>query len=328
MTDINIESVIGWTRENRIRGGEKMKLSKKLPLLNSHSYWLVAGAPGSGKTTLTDQLFILDMIDTNTYWIYHNMERSMKHKIFKWLSYYIAKYEGVFWSYDTISQNRDRSFDFGEKEEEILRNYIDFIKRKIFDHCTVKVGRKTPTQIISETSTAQRKAKQAGYHNIIHVTDHIGKIKGNDAYSTIGEYSNGMGDLRDRTGLIVADICQVGVRKMNDAYRRKNFGAEILPSDIYGGDIPYQNCDVMLGVLDPYSMAMENYRGYDLNKMKILEDDCRYRAVRVMKSTYNMKSLVDTVLIGEVSQFKEIEKSSLFSYENLEIKSSGSWQQQ
>lgn len=125
----------------------------------------------------------------------------------------------------------------------------------------------------------------------IHITDHVGKIKpgGKDAIDT---HSNNMADvLRDVYNYGVVDILQMN-RGIDDTYRQKNEVVRIKQSDIKGSNVPVENADVIVGLLDPQAFKLKKYDDYVVEDFTGPYNKSRLRVLFVVKnsngSAFNM----------------------------------------
>lgn len=294
----------------------RMKLSSKLPLLYPSSYWAITGMTGTGKTSLTDQLFILDLIENrkSIRWVYHVMERNKIQKYAKWVSYLIYQKEGIILDFNTIVQNRKKSRALLTDEYELIKTYDDFLQREVLPRIDIYTGPADKEEIRRNITKAYNRKD---FDMLIHISDHAGKVKGKgDSYTTIRDYSNSMGEMRDKLGIIHVDVVQLNQKRVNDTHRRRNFGAEILSSDVYGGEIIPQNVDVMLGILHPNAMNLDSRRGYDMKQFAV-GDDNRYREVKVMKANFDTLQTVPCLFIGETAKFIEIPNASDINYDQM-----------
>lgn len=306
--------------ERNMRGEDKslqLDLSPKLPLVYGSSYWAVTGMPGTGKTSLADQLFVLDLFDKglNIRWVYRSMERNTLYKIAKWISYLIYTKEGIIMDFHTLLQNRKKRKQHSNEDLKMIKHYDNVVKNDILSKMNLVGGAATAKEV--EAGIRKAHAKQ-DFDLLIHVTDHVGKVRGSDPFKTLSDYSNMIGHLRDTLGIVAVDIVQLHQKRVSDVHRRKAFGAEMNTSDLYGGEILAQNCDIMLGLLHPYNLGMDNYQGYDLTKL-ILEDggDNRYRDLKVMKNNFDRLTRVPSFFVGEAGKFIELPPALELDYEKL-----------
>lgn len=119
----------------------------------------------------------------------------------------------------------------------------------------------------------------------IHITDHVGKIKpgGKDAIDT---HSNNMADvLRDIFGYGIVDIFQMN-RSLDDTYRQKNEVIRIKQSDIKGSNVPVENADVIVGLLDPQAFKLKKYDDYIVEDFTGPQNKSRLRVLFVVKNSF------------------------------------------
>ena len=123
----------------------------------------------------------------------------------------------------------------------------------------------------------------------VHITDHVGKIQvGNDTdKKAIDTHSNNMANvLRDTIGYGVVDIFQLN-RDIYDTYRQKNKRLTISQADIKGSNVPVENADIILGILDPHAFDIKDYDGYDvLSFVDARKNASRFRMLVCAKNSY------------------------------------------
>lgn len=121
----------------------------------------------------------------------------------------------------------------------------------------------------------------------LHVTDHIGKVMGSGGEKdTIDKHSNNMANiLRDIIGYGCIDVIQLN-REIYNTYRLKNEKLTIRKSDIKGSNVPVENSDIILGVLNPREMNIHDYEGYDMHMFQDPRNNAnRFRMLVVVKNS-------------------------------------------
>lgn len=293
--------------------------SRRLPPIAKSTYWAITGAAGTGKTSLADQLFVLDLIelDSNIKVLYHVLERSKMKKIVKWACYLVYKHEGIVIDFDTFMHHPNRVRTVDDDEFNIMKHYINYLFEEILDKRVFLFAGKANEKKISDRVIKAVNSPKLEYSMLINVVDHAGKVYGEGTdYDVLKRYSNRMGELRDNLDIVHVDIVQLHLKKVNDVHRRRNFGAEILPSDMYGGEIIQQNVDVLLGILHPNAMGISSHRGYDHSHFAI-GDDNRFRELKVIKANFSQMQSIPCLFVGEVGKFIEIPKADIIDYDQV-----------
>lgn len=141
---------------------------------------------------------------------------------------------------------------------------------------------------------------------VIIITDHVGLLqeeKGKDKRETIKKFSEYMMEVRDKYRYIPVIVQQQNVEVQSmDAFKLNRISPN--PGTLADcKDVRY-DCNVMLGLTNPYAAKINNFLGYDITKLK---DSQRFLEVMLSRDgTQNaMKALY---FDGAVSYFKELPK--------------------
>lgn len=119
-------------------------------------YTLIGGDSGSGKTSITDTLYVLniffwywrnkDKTNIKPYWIYRSMERSIKHKIAKWTCWMLYVEYGIIMDVPTILQWANKKRLLTEEEKILIKGFDGFFD-KLFQYLDIKQGGENPTGV-------------------------------------------------------------------------------------------------------------------------------------------------------------------------------------
>ena len=101
---------------------------------------------------------------------------------------------------------------------------------------------------------------------VFHITDHIGKIIGEGADKTrIDEHANNMSKYREIMGWTPLDVSQFN-RQGQTTDRRTKLNVDITETDFKGSGVPYENCDIALGIINPHKLGKTLFNKF---KMKL-----------------------------------------------------------
>lgn len=286
--------------------------------IRKSSLYLLGGFAGSGKTSLADELFVLQPYDwlkenglLHKYKvIYWSMERPKSHKLCKWLSRRIFKVEGVLVDFKRILGWYNKVAPLTMDELDLVMKHLPYID-ELFDTIlegTFHSGRKNPTGIrkfVETYAEAEGKIIQVDKYNkayeandpskvTLQIFDHIGKLKGESGKTRkalLDDFSDDCSnDYRDLYGISSLFISQFN-RSIANPMRIKNGDVEPMPEDFKEtGDI-YEDADVALTIFDPWRYKVPDPLGYDLDKLKTEEGAKHYRNIKLMKNNYGAEDI-------------------------------------
>lgn len=136
---------------------------------------------------------------------------------------------------------------------------------------------------------------------IINISDHVGKITSEKKYGTnqmmnpkeiLDKHAEYMGIIRDLYGGLAIDVVQLN-RNILDSTRMTKMELDINEADFQGTSQLYHNCDIAIGMLNPYKFKAFDYSGYDI-KSFVFKGYNRFRGMKLMKSSDG----IDDVRIG------------------------------
>ena len=313
-------------------------LNKVLFGVQKKCYTLIGGQSGTYKTTLLDFIFLNAIQDAKAKGIpidvfYYSFEIDKISKQCNWLSQLAYKTYGKIISPEKIKGlgNNRLSSDELEivnslvPEIEELFNSINFIfditnptgiYNDIFKHCS-KYGEFKYSTYINEHGEEKKRIESFKYHEDRYVLigiDHIVLSKKERGFTTkenidkLSEYMLGLRNIFDVSPFLVQQFNS----GLSATDRQKFKGVDLSPSqtDFKDSTNPYQDCDVALGIINPYKLDMETYLGYDINKFKD-----RFIALKVIKNRLSKDNVAKGLLAKpEIGSFVELPRANIINY--------------
>lgn len=284
--------------------------------IRKSSLYIVGGFAGSGKTSLVDELFVLQPFDTlkslgllDKYKIiYWSMERPKIHKMAKWLSRRIFTQHGVLIDFKRIIGWYNKILPLDKREQEYIHHELPYIDELFETILEFNSGRVNPMGIkkFSEAYALENgEEEQINKYNKVYIPndpkkitlqifDHIGKLKG-ESGKTRKQLIDGFSDdcsneYRDHFGQSILFISQFN-RAIANPMRIKNGDVEPMPEDFKEtGDI-YEDADIALTIFDPWRYKVPDPSGYDLDKLKDENGKKYYRNIKLMKNNYGAEDI-------------------------------------
>jgi len=300
-------------------------------------YTLLGGLSGSSKTTLCDYILLNSMQDANAKNIpfnvtYYSWEIDEMSKKANWLSVLIYNKYDIVISPQTIKGLGDSRLT--ENEQEIVYSMLPELEdlfSKITWHWTPinptglytewwktmsAKGKFTTVPYIDEDGNAKDRitgwvADNKEEYNIV-VLDHLalGRLERGftlkQNIDKISEYIVGCRNMFNMTFYIVAQFNQ----GLSSVERLKFKGADISPqqTDFKDSTSPYQDADVVLGLLNAYKMDLETSLNYNI-KVDGFPGNLKgkYRLLKIIKNRLGQ----DNISIGlytkpEAGYFEEL----------------------
>lgn len=326
------------------------KLAMYTSDLQKSRYWLVGGESSTGKTSLVDELFVLNVLDWyykvgksegyKVNVIYNSMERNYVYKLAKWTAYKLFLDTGLLVSSDSISGHNIRFYDVDPlitKEIDIVRNnqelidsYVDFFNPILENEMLLYDEATGPTGIFKRCTefafkNGHKKAKKYGWdyeyehpkHFVIIVNDHVGKIKKESGLANdkdiLDKHSEYMGVLREKYMFIVVDIYQFN-RGMTDSQRKANGDVYPTLNDFKGSGDGVENADHVIAIFNPYKHNLTKYNGYETDFFISNNNKNRLRTLSLLKNSYGADDLdFGLGFLGEVGKFYELPNADEFN---------------
>lgn len=144
---------------------------------------------------------------------------------------------------------------------------------------------------------------------MFHITDHIGKEKTEQGFSDKGiidKHAEYMGEFRDDLLWNPIDIQQFN-RAIEDTYRKVKTDLDVSTADFKGSGDPYENADIVFGLLNPYKLKMPVYDGYDINRFVTNKGYNRFRGLKCLKNSYGIDDFkIGYAFLGENGFMREL----------------------
>lgn len=261
------------------------------------TYYLIGGSSGTYKTTLLDYLIrnaIRDAkekdIEYNVF--YYSFEIDKITKMCNWTSSLIYQIHGIVIPPEKIKGLGD--FRLTDDEKRIVFEMIPIVE-EMCDSINFRFESTNPTGIFNELwkfaenngkityedytdHDGTVKKRISGYkpnnpnvYNIVAL-DHLYLLRKERGFQTkevmdkMSEYFVLLRNLFGYTPIILQQFNQ----GMSNIDRQKFKGVDLSPSqtDFKDTTNPYQDADVVLGLMCPYKLDMDTCLGYDINKLR------------------------------------------------------------
>jgi len=301
-------------------------------------YTLVGGFAGSGKTSYVDLAYVLNpynfwMENKETtkikiHWIYNSMERNTKYKLAKWTCLRLFQTDKIIMDVPTMLGWSGKKYEVTEHiKQQIFKAGRYFDEMFSSGVITLVDGPQNPTGIFKRaTEFALKNGKVIQVNEftkryipndenlyVIIVNDHIGRLTSEVnggvrllEKSLIDKHSEMMTSIRDRYGFIIVDISQFN-RSLGNIERMKTKAVSPEPDDFKSSGDPYENCDVCIGLFNPYKLKIKDFLGYNIDKMVSSKGENRFRSVSIIKNTYGADDIIVGLnFLGENGNFREM----------------------
>ena len=272
------------------------RVNKYLFGIQRAAYYLIGGGSGVGKTTLVDYMVLEAIEDAAAKNIkldifYYSYEIDELTKKCNWLSVIIYKKYGRIIAPEKIKGLGDNRLD--KDEQEIVDSEIDYIE-DLFEKIHFRFVPTNPTGIYNElwkhgeangefiyetyVEGGVPLKKIVGYkpndpHSYtIVVLDHLYHLKKQEGLSgkeVIDKYSSYCVSLRNMFKFTFINIQQFN-RNLSSVERQKFKGVDISPqeSDFKETSNTYSDSDVVIGLMNPYKLDLEDCLGYNISRFK------------------------------------------------------------
>jgi len=300
---------------------------------------LVAAESGVGKTSVTDSLFVLDIYNTylsqtvktfEPYWIYHSLERPTFFKRIKWICYKLWTDYQILIDSATLLGWTNKTYTISDELIQLISTfdeYFDTLNERMY----MVSGITTPlsfSKIIHNKMIEFGKIHQIDENNkefiyndekrvVFSILDHVGKVKKmnhhNTAKDVLDEYHGFVSNVfRDFYQGVSVDISQLN-RSITSTDRFKMGDLDIKPEDIEGSSTIYQNCDIVIGLMNPYKRGLSMYpadNGYEISRTIDVNGKTRFRGLKIIKSSYGGDDLrIGLSFLGENGFIRELPKA-------------------
>lgn len=317
------------------------RINKYIFGLQRKCYYLLGGQSGTFKTTLADYILLNALFDAEKKGItlnvhYYSLEIDEITKKCNWLS------NIAYLKYDkAISPEKIKGLgDFRLTDDEQLiiddcivdlENLWSKIKwtfrtvnptgiyNELWDSMKVRGEFHYTDYIDADGATKQKIAgftlKDPNEYNLV-MLDHyflLKKERGFTPKETIDKMSEYFVELRNIFGMTIFPIQQFN-QGLSSTERQKYKGADLSPAqgDFRDSTNPYQDADVVLGIMNPAKLDMDNCLGYDLSKIDNM----------IMLKIIKNRLSQDNIAIGlqanpKAGNFKELPPPKTIDYNNF-----------
>tara|TARA_R100001086_G_scaffold198857_1_gene115152 strand:- start:6422 stop:7480 length:1059 start_codon:yes stop_codon:yes gene_type:complete len=305
------------------------------------TYYAIGALPGTGKTSLADENFVLEpffhlkaqKLPIKVNWLYYSFEVSKNAKIAKWVSNFIYRLDGTVTDPNLIlSRGKHRlSGDIYTKVKKVYP-----VIEELLDHVKFIDEPQTPGQIYwdilkhaeangtfqyekykdEQGFTQQRKVGYTPHDPdsyFIILADHVGLLKrekGLTKKDNIDKLSSMFVYFRNMCEYIPVAISQFN-RALSAVDRQKFKASDLSPTleDFKDTGSIGEDCNVALGIFNPYKFDMKTYLGYDISQLK-----GNFRAVNIMKNRdgEDWKN-IGMQFIGGSGFYRELPKADQFA---------------
>jgi len=301
------------------------------------TYYLCGGLSGAAKTTLVDFMILNAIDDADEQEIpleifYYSYEIPENRKKISWLSNHIHKKHGVSIHPKVIQGKGD--FRMNIREQELVDSEIEHID-EVFKRINFRFEPTNPTGIWKElwdyaelngkfeyeeyTMSDGKKGKRiVRYHAnnpeayVFIVIDHIYLAKlerGFTRKENIDKLSEYFIFFRNICGYTIFAVQQFN-QGLSNVDRQKFKGVDLSPhqGDFKDSTNPYQDCDVAIGVMNPFKMDMQEYMGYDLTQL-----GSSFRLFKIMKNREEEDNVCYGLYFkGSAGTFEELPLPDMF----------------
>jgi hypothetical protein len=284
------------------------RINELLFFIQRATYYLFGGLSGAAKTTLVDFMLHHAIDDADNQSIplevfYYSYEIPENRKKISWLSNHIYKKFGVS-IHPKVIQGKG-NFRMTIEEQELVDSEIEHID-EIFKRINFRFEPTNPTGIWKElwdyaeangkfeyekyTTHEGKEGKRIVRYTpnnpeayVFIVIDHIYLAKlerGFTRKENIDKLSEYFIFFRNICGYTIFAVQQFN-QGLNNVERAKFKDVDLSPNqgDFKDSTNPYQDCDVAIGVMNPFKMDFKEYMDYDLTKL-----GSSFRLFKIMKN--------------------------------------------
>lgn len=325
--------------ENKLKKFNCIPFDKKLPRtsevlsgIQQGRYHIISGTSGSGKSQLTDDLFVFtpfDFVSENkeieVEILYFSLELDGETKMHQWMAKRLYDYYGIRTSIDilrSVGKNRiNDNIHMAVKETGSYFNELEKVL-KLYE------GSYTASNIIAEIenySSLNGIVNNQGIyipHNpnkyVIIIVDHLSFLTLENTLSIKGcieKLSKYLVNARNNYNYIPVVVQQQSAEKENVDHFK---ASKLEPSKDGLGEskLTYNDCDVAIGIFQPQKHEIKSYRGYD-----VLQMGDAYRNFSIFKQRFGTSSNINMGLYfdGAVNYFKELPKKDMINLNHYEM---------
>jgi len=283
--------------------------------LRKSMLYVLGGYTGSAKTSLADEIFVLNPYEhmvkegksDKLRIVYWSMERKKVFKVAKWVTRKIFKDTGEIVPMKRLLgwvKKNDRLSEVELRDIKSYKGYFD----ELFKCIRIIDGRQNPTgirkeieriatengQIIPISQFEKKYIPTDPSVTWVHIFDHVGKLKcenGKNIKDTIDSFSDDTSNLtRDLYGHSAVVLSQFN-RDIANPFRLKQGDVEPRLEDFKNTADLTEDADVVMTIFDPWRYKVLDAAGYDLDRLKRADGTKLYRSVQILKSSYDTEGI-------------------------------------
>jgi replicative DNA helicase len=316
------------------------KLVEYVPGTQRGTYYLVGGETGSGKTAFTDDAFLYNPYDW--YMANPDIKSGMNFKVFYWsleidknIKMTKAICRKLFLDYGTVVDinyvlSRGKNRISAEVFEQVMtcKQYFEEME----DVLTIIDANQNPTGVNKFMLSHAKANGEFKYKTVnngdgdikifdkyvpnhsndytLIIIDHISLMKresGHTVKANVDKMSEYLIPLRNNFGYTPVVVQQLN-RSNTATDRFKMDMVEPKLSDFKDSGNTQQDANVIMALFSPRRHELENFRGYDITKLKD-----RFRSLSILKNRDGASDVrVGLQFVGEVGYFQELPKADVF----------------
>lgn len=313
---------------------ENMPRASKCINIRRAMVYVLGGFTGSGKTSIVDEIFVLNPYDQlkrlgqqkKLRVIYWSMERRKNFKIAKWLARRIFLDMGIIIPMNKILGWIEKTGRLTKDEHDMVIGYKDYFDEMLGNHVTIIDGRRSPAQIrkfLKELALSKGREEQLDEFRkvyipddddeiVLNIFDHAGKLmqpQGKSRKETIDDFSDDCSNIyRDLYGYSNVILSQFN-REINNPMRLKAGDVEPRMEDFKDTSDMAEDADCVFSLFDPWRYDVPDPSGYDKEKLRASDGSKRYRNLKVLKNSFGPEDVrVGLAYQPETGIFREMPK--------------------
>ena len=314
------------------------RFREELPGIEQGKYYLISGATKSSKTQLTNYLFLYNTVLYSYYnqgivypkIFYYNLEETAEAIVLRFMSYLLYTLSGKRISPLDL-RSTDSSKPLNQDILDLLRSeeYTNILE--YFEEVVTFMSSRNPTGVWKDMKAyadnhgtaykkkyihkdefgVEKEAEAFDYYEpnisneyVFIIIDHISLLeseRGLTLRESINKLSEYMIILRNRYNYIPVVVHQQSTETTNLEAFKSN---KIRPTMAGLSDSKYtaKDCDVMIGITNPYSFELPEYLGYDI---KVFKSSFRCMEI-VLNRSGQSNGLCPLYFDGAINYFREL----------------------
>jgi len=156
---------------------------------------------------------------------------------------------------------------------------------------------------------------------VITLDDHIGKIDGPEGANSkkvIDRHATYQGVFKDVCRWLCIDISQFN-RDNQSTQRNIRFELDIQEKDFKNSGTPYENADLVLGLINPHKLGHNRYKDINVTKLVAEGGENRLRVLKIVKNSFGSDDIqMPVMFLGENGFISDISsKPDEHEYEHI-----------